>query len=69
MNTPIKGRPVLLTKRFALRGLKRSDGSQRWLSWLKDPEVMDPPNAPIRNVEFSDLMADLATESDNDKVT
>jgi hypothetical protein len=58
MNTPTTGRPVLLhTKHFLLRSLKPSDASQRWLSWLKDPEVMDPLNAPVREVPFRDLMA------------
>src|SRR5262249_40568571 len=68
MNTPTKGRPVLLqTKRFALRSLKPSDASQRWLGWLRDREVMDPLNAPIREVEFRDLMAHIAERSDNSK--
>jgi [ribosomal protein S5]-alanine N-acetyltransferase len=68
MNTPAKGRPVLLqTKRFALRSLRPSDASQRWLGWLKDPEVMDPLNAPLADGSFRDLMARIAEISNNDK--
>jgi RimJ/RimL family protein N-acetyltransferase len=66
MNTPTKGRPVLLqTKRFALRSLKSSDASQRWVSWFRDPEVMDPLNAPIREVAFRDLMAHISTQDNS----
>jgi RimJ/RimL family protein N-acetyltransferase len=68
MNAPTKGRPVLLqTKRFALRSLKPSDASQRWLSWLRDPEVMDPLNRSVREVAFRDLMSHIATQ-DNSKL-
>jgi [ribosomal protein S5]-alanine N-acetyltransferase len=71
MNTPTKtttkGRPVLLqTKRFALRSLKPSDASQRWVGWLRDPEVLEPLNAPLRKVEFRDLMAHIAENSNNE---
>jgi RimJ/RimL family protein N-acetyltransferase len=60
--TPLpKDRPVLLkTKRFALRSLKPSDASQRWIGWLKDPEVMGPLNAPIRAWSAQELMAHVA---------
>ena len=67
--TPALGRPVLLqTKRFLLRSLKPSDASHRWLSWLKDPEVLDPINSPARNVELRDLMAHIEANSNNDTV-
>jgi RimJ/RimL family protein N-acetyltransferase len=56
-----KGRPVLLkTQRFALRSLKPSDGSERWMSWLKDPEVMGPLNAPVRASTSQELRAHIA---------
>jgi RimJ/RimL family protein N-acetyltransferase len=56
-----KGRPVLLnTPRFALRSLKPSDGSERWMSWLKDPEVMGPLNAPPRAWTSQELRAHIA---------
>lgn len=66
MTTPPKGRPVLLkTKRFALRSLKPSDASQRWIGWLKDPEVMGPLNAPIRAWTANELMAHVASADNN----
>ena len=55
------GRPVFLkTQRFALRSLKPSDGSERWMSWLKDPEVMGPLNAPARAWTSQELRAHIA---------
>jgi RimJ/RimL family protein N-acetyltransferase len=67
-NTATKGRPVLLqTKRFLLRSLKPSDASQRWLGWLKDPEVLDPLNTEVRDVAFRDLMTHIAENANNSK--
>ena len=61
MNTQAKGRPVLLkTQRFALRSLKPSDGSERWMNWLKDPEVMGPLNAPVRVWTSQELRGHIA---------
>lgn len=61
MNTQAKGRPVLLkTPRFALRSLKPSDGSERWMNWLKDPEVMGPLNAPVRAWTSQELRGHIA---------
>jgi RimJ/RimL family protein N-acetyltransferase len=69
MKAPTKGRPVLLqTKRFLLRSLKPSDASQRWLGWLKDPEVLDPLNTEVKDVAFRDLMAHIAENANNGKV-
>ena len=66
--TTAKGRPVLLeTKRFALRSLRPSDASERWIRWLKDPEVMTPLNAPIRNWTVQQLMAHIATADNNER--
>jgi [ribosomal protein S5]-alanine N-acetyltransferase len=68
MTMPPKGRPVLLTtKRFALRSLKPADASQRWISWLKDPEVMGPLNAPIRAWTAQELMAHIASANNNER--
>ena len=65
MTRPPKGRPLLLeTKRFALRSLKPSDASLRWLNWLKDPEVMNPLNARIQKVTSGELMT-LVASADN----
>lgn len=61
MTAPPKGRPVLLrTERFDLRSLKPADASERWMNWLKDPEVMGPLNAPVRNWTVQQLMAHIA---------
>ena len=66
--TTAKGRPVLLeTKRLALRSLRPSDASERWIRWLKDPEVMTPLNAPIRNWTVQQLMAHIATADNNER--
>ena len=66
MNTPTTGRPVLLqTKRFALRSLKPSDASERWVNWLKDPEVMGPLNAPVRAWATDQLKAHIASADNN----
>lgn len=65
MTLPPNGRPVILeTERFLLRSLKPSDASERWINWLRDPEVMAPLNAPIRAWTTRELMAHIAT-SDN----
>ena len=68
MSTPPKGRPVVLeTKRFALRSLKPSDASERWMNWLKDPEVMEPLNAPIRKWAAQDLMTHIASADNSER--
>jgi RimJ/RimL family protein N-acetyltransferase len=68
MTMPPKGRPVLLkTKRFALRSLRPSDASQRWIGWLKDPEVMGPLNAPIKAWTANELMAHVASADNNSR--
>ena len=65
---PPKGRPVLLqTKRFALRSLKPSDGSERWKNWLKDPDVMGPLNMPVRTWTANELMAHIANADNNER--
>ncbi len=68
MNTATKGRPVLLqTKRFALRSLTPNDASERWINWLKDPEVMGPLNAPIRAWATQQLKAHIASADNNQR--
>jgi RimJ/RimL family protein N-acetyltransferase len=50
------GRPIELeTARFRLRSLKPIDASERWLGWLKDPEVVHPTNAPVRHLTRQEL--------------
>jgi RimJ/RimL family protein N-acetyltransferase len=62
------GRPVLLrTERFALRSLKPIDASERWVKWLKDPEVMGPLNAPLRQSTTQELRAHIATADNNER--
>jgi [ribosomal protein S5]-alanine N-acetyltransferase len=62
VNTQANGRPVLLkTQRFALRSLKPSDGSERWMSWLRDPDVMGPLNAPARAWTSQELRGHIAS--------
>ena len=57
-----RGSPVFLkTERFALRSLKPSDGSERWVNWLKDPEVMGPLNVPVRAWTTQELRAHIAS--------
>ena len=51
----------LQTKRFRLRSLKPGDASDRWRAWTKDPEVMGPLNAPMRDLSRHDLANYIAT--------
>jgi [ribosomal protein S5]-alanine N-acetyltransferase len=62
MSMPSQGRPVFLkTKRFELRSLMPSDPLERWMNWVKDPEVMGPLNAPIRAWPAERLKAHIAS--------
>jgi RimJ/RimL family protein N-acetyltransferase len=62
MTSSPRGKLVMLeTKRFTLRSLKPADASERWMNWLKDPDVMGPLNAPIRKWTAQELMAHVAT--------
>jgi RimJ/RimL family protein N-acetyltransferase len=45
----------LQTNRLRLRSLKPADASDRWRSWTKDPDVMGPLNAPVRDLSRQDL--------------
>lgn len=55
------GRPVIIeTERFRLRSLKPVDASERWLGWVKDPEVVHPTNAPARQLSRQQLEAYIA---------
>src|SRR5690242_1164153 len=65
-NAPIQGRPVLLqTKRFKLRTLTPNDASERWINWLKDPEVMGPLNTPVRAWTTDQLKSYIAGGDNN----
>jgi RimJ/RimL family protein N-acetyltransferase len=51
-----KGRKVILqTDRFLLRSLDPADASDRWRGWIKDPAVMTPLNAPVRDLSLHEL--------------
>jgi RimJ/RimL family protein N-acetyltransferase len=52
---------LLKTERFALRSLKPIDASERWVKWLKDPDVMGPLNAPLRQSTTQELRDHIAT--------
>jgi [ribosomal protein S5]-alanine N-acetyltransferase len=66
MKPPTPGRPVLLqTKRFALRSLNPTDASERWINWLKDPEVMGPLNTPIMAWATDQLRSYIAGADNN----
>lgn len=68
MTTRTKGRPIVRrTARFDLRSLKPADASERWMKWLKDPEVMGPLNAPIRQWSADELMAHIASVDNNER--
>jgi RimJ/RimL family protein N-acetyltransferase len=68
MTLPPKARPVVLeTQRFALRSLKPADASERWMNWLKDPDVMGPLNSPIRTWTTRELMAHIASADNNER--
>jgi RimJ/RimL family protein N-acetyltransferase len=59
------GRPVELeTERFILCTLKPSHASDRWQGWAKDPEVMGPLNAPVREMS-REYLANYAASFDN----
>lgn len=44
------------TERFILRSLTPADASERWASWLSDPEVMTPVNTAPRTMTREDLV-------------
>jgi ribosomal-protein-alanine N-acetyltransferase len=58
---------LLKTTRFALRSLKPTDASERWVRWLNDPEVMGPLNAPIQKADPAQLRAHIASADNNER--
>lgn len=60
------GPPVdVETARFRLRTLKPADASSRWQGWSKDPQIMGPLNAPVRDLQI-DFLANYAASFDNE---
>lgn len=57
----------LQTKRFRLRSLKPADASDRWRGWIRDPAVMDPLNAPTRDLSRHDLANYIAAHDDDSR--
>ncbi|HZT24241.1 MAG TPA: GNAT family protein [Pseudolabrys sp.] len=63
-----KNQPVLLqTKRFSLRSLKPTDAAERWINWLKDPDVMGPLNVPPRQWNVRELMAHISSADNHER--
>jgi [ribosomal protein S5]-alanine N-acetyltransferase len=57
-----QGRPVALeTERLKLRSLSPVDASERWLAWVKDPELMHPINMPARRMTRQELANQIAS--------
>jgi [ribosomal protein S5]-alanine N-acetyltransferase len=60
------GQPIdIETARFRLRTIKSADASARWQGWGKDPEIMGPLNAPVRDMPL-DYLANYAVSFDNE---
>src|SRR5262245_10560698 len=55
MALPGKKPISLRTKRFELRTATPNDACDTWLSWTRDPEVMGPLNAPVRQMSKYEL--------------
>ena len=55
----------IATDRFRLRTLKPADASARWQSWGKDPEIMGPLNAPVRDMPL-DYLANYTASFDSE---
>ena len=66
INAPTPGPPVRLqTKRFLLRSMTPNDPLERWISWLKDPEVMGTLNTPVRAWAADELRSFVASGDNN----
>lgn len=55
----------ITTDRFRLRTLKPADASARWQAWGNDLEIMNPLNAPVRDMP-RDYLANYASSFDNE---
>ena len=49
------------TDRFMLRSLRPSDASERYLSWIADPDTMTPLNMPARELSLAELKSHIAS--------
>ncbi len=46
----------IATDKYVLRPLVESDASDRWASWMSDPEVLSMLNAPARRMTKADIV-------------
>jgi RimJ/RimL family protein N-acetyltransferase len=59
---PKSGKTVrIATDRYVLRPLVESDASDRWASWMSDPEVLYMLNAPARSMTKNDIAKYIKT--------
>jgi len=66
MTTRPAGQSIdIATARFRLRTLTPADASARWQDWGKDPQVMGPLNAPVRDMPLN-YLANYAASFDNE---
>ena len=49
------------TDRFLVRTLRRSDASERYLSWIRNADLMTPLNMPARELTMSELQAHISS--------
>jgi RimJ/RimL family protein N-acetyltransferase len=64
MNSPqaTSGTEVrIATDKYVLRALAESDASDRWASWMSDPEVLRMLNAPPRSITKADIVKYVRT--------
>jgi RimJ/RimL family protein N-acetyltransferase len=45
----------IATDKYVLRALTESDASDRWASWMSDPDVLHMLNAPVRSMTKADI--------------
>ncbi len=51
----------IATDKYVLRALAESDASDRWASWMSDPEVLRMLNAPARRMTKADIAKYIGT--------
>jgi len=52
---------TIATDKYVLRALTERDASDRWASWMSDPEVLYMLNAPARRMTKSDIVKYIRT--------
>jgi RimJ/RimL family protein N-acetyltransferase len=51
----------IATDRFRIRSLAPADASQRFLTWIADPDVMGPLNMPARQLTSAEIITYIGT--------